>query len=117
MKKILFLMLAVCGLLLFAGCSDSPKDVAKKYAIALADGDLAKANEYSTERTHKLNALIISMMSDSENKEKVKKDLDKIDDCREEIDGDTAKLYADESDEDPIILKKVDGDWKVDATK
>jgi len=121
MKKILSLMLAVCGLLLFAGCSDSPKDVAKKYTVALVDGDLEKANEYSTERTHKLNAWIIGMMSDSESKEKVKKDLDesldKIDDCREEIDGDTAKLYEDENDKTPMILKKVDGDWKVDATK
>ena len=119
MKKILSLMLAVCGLLLFAGCSDSPKDVAKKYTVALVDGDIEKANEYSTERTHQLNALIIGMMS--KNKEDVKKDLDesldKIDNCREEIDGDTAKLYGDENDKNPMILKKVDGDWKVDATK
>lgn len=125
MKKIIscMFMFVVFGLLL-AGCGDSPKDVAKKYMQALEKGDVTEANKYSTERTQALNGLIVPMLNqakkeagDKDTKNEFKESLEKIDDARTEIDGDNAKLYLSDDDKEPITLKKVDGDWKVDVEK
>ena len=110
MKKFFSLMFAVCGLMLLVGCSDSPKDVAIKWAEAINDGDVEEANEYSTERTHKINALLIGRVK--EGKEVF--DIDKLEDGKEKIDEDGAELDAGTT---VIPLKKVDGDWKVDVQK
>lgn len=112
-------MLAACGLLLLAGCADSPKDVTKKYYQALAEGDLEAANSYSTSKTHAVNALFVGLSGDKkdEMKKQMEEGLSKLDNCREEINGDTAKIYMGDDEEASIILQKVDGDWKVDAQK
>ena len=124
MKKIFscIFMFVVFGLL-FVGCADSPKDVTKKYMQALEKGDVTEANKYSTERTQALNGLVVSMMNqankeaDKDSKSEFKENLKKIDNARTEIDGDNAKVYFSDDDKDPITLKKVDGDWKVDVEK
>lgn len=124
MKKIFscIFMFVVFGLL-FVGCADSPKDVTKKYMQALEKGDVTEANKYSTERTQALNGLVVSMMNqankeaDKDSKSEFKENLKKLDSARTEIDGDNAKVYFSDDDKDPITLKKVDGDWKVDVEK
>ena len=124
MKKIFscIFMFVVFGLL-FVGCADSPKDVTKKYMQALEKGDVTEANKYSTERTQALNGLVVSMMNqankeaDKDSKSEFKENLKKLDNARTEIDGDNAKVYFSDDDKDPITLKKVDGDWKVDVEK
>ena len=114
-------MFVVFGLLL-VGWGKSPKDAAKKWMQAIEKGDLTEANKYSTEKTHLLNGMIVSMM-DKAGKEGKKSDKDfkeglkKIDEARVEIDGDVAKIYSSDDDSNPMILKKVDGDWKVDVQK
>ena len=117
MKKFLVMLLAVVGVFVFTGCEDSPQDVVEIWATAIVDGDLKTANEYSTERTHVLNALMVGMMSEEENSgaEKFKANVDKIADAKVEIEDDVAKVYVEK--DDPITLKKVDGEWKVDAQK
>ena len=117
----LVFMFVVFGLLL-VGCGNSTKDAAKKWMQAIEKGDLTEANKYSTEKTHLLNGMIVSMM-DKAGKEGKKSDKDfkeglkKIDEARVEIDGDVAKIYSSDDDSNPMILKKVDGDWKVDVQK
>ena len=117
----LVFMFVVFGLLL-VGCGNSPKDAAKKWMQASEKGDLTEANKYSTEKTHLLNGMIVSMM-DKAGKEGKKSDKDfkeglkKIDEARVEIDGDVAKIYSSDDDSNPMTLKKVDGDWKVDVQK
>jgi len=126
MKKLfsLMFMFVAFGLLLM-GCSDSPQKVAKNWLQAIANGDVSEANKYSTENTHALNSLFVTMLKKAEDNdkdqfkdkdEKIKEGLKKFDDARVEIDGDTARIYNDDEDK-PMILKKVDGDWKVDVQK
>ena len=118
MRKFLTIMLAAFGLLLLAGCSDSPKDVAKNWMQAIVDGDVEKANEYSTSKVHVLNALAVEgCKNDANAKKEIQDSIAKIDNAREEINGDTAKLYDGSDDDDPLTLKKVDGEWKVDVEK
>ena len=120
MKKafsLVFMFLAFA--LLMVGCSDSPKTVAKKYVQALSNGDVEEANKYSTSRTHVLNGFAASMINLGEDTSKssdLKEGLEEIENARVEIDGDVAKIYSKEG-KDPMILKKVNGDWKVDIEK
>lgn len=125
MKKafsLMFMFLAFA--LLMVGCSDSPKTVAKKYVQALSNGDVEEANKYSTSRTHVLNGFAASMINlgdnlgeDASKSSDLKEGLEKFENARVEIDGDVAKIYSKEDKEDPMILKKVNGDWKVDIEK
>lgn len=120
MKKFLVMLLALAGVFVFTGCDDSPQDVVAIWATAIVDGDLDTANEYSTERTHVLNALMVGMMSGKEESDEVKnfkENVEKIADAKVEINGDVAKVYINEDDDNPVVLKKVDGEWKVDVQK
>ena len=118
MRKFLTIMLAAFGLLLLAGCKDSPKQVAKNWMQAIADGDVETANKYSTSKVHVINALAVAGVKEDPNaKKEITDSIAKIDNAREEINGDTAKLYENSSDTDPLTLKKVDGEWKVDMEK
>ena len=134
MKKafsLVFMFLAFA--LLMVGCSDSPKTVAKKYVQALSNGDVEEANKYSTSRTHVLNGFAASMINLGDN---LGEDTSKSSDLKEGLEsntgsfnmtcrqpnrlhsnkGDVAKIYSKEG-KDPMILKKVNGDWKVDIEK
>lgn len=120
--SLVFMFLAFA--LLMVGCSDSPKTVAKKYVQALSNGDVEEANKYSTSRTHVLNGFAASMINlgdnlgeDASKSSDLKEGLEKFENARVEIDGDVAKIYSKEDKEDPMILKKVNGDWKVDIEK
>lgn len=118
MKKFLMMLAACAGLFVVAGCSDSPKEVTEKWLSALAEGDLETANKYSTGKVAILNAMIVEGIKEGDsNKEQIEKSLDAVRNAKEEIDGDTAKVYVDEDKDSPVTLVKVDGDWKVDAQK
>lgn len=120
MKKILVMCAALTGMLVFTGCSDSPRDVAVKWGNAVLEGDLKKANEYSTKESEPLNALIIGMCSQEKKngKSEISDTIRKWETGKEEINGDTARVYGDKGpDKESINLKKVDGKWKVSAKK
>lgn len=125
--KIFTLTIAAAFAVFFStACNDSPGDVVCKWSSAIADGDLEAANECSTASTQTLNSFMIAMFQEAkkENKEDFEKKMDSmknIEIIREEIDGDTAKVWTKdpegkESDK-PITLVKVDGNWKVDVKK
>ena len=119
MKKLSLLLMSLIAMVIFAGCGDSPKDVAIKWGNAIADGDVKTANKYSTEQTQSLNVLIAAGLSadkDSKDVQEFKDNIKKLKSAKEEINGDTAKVIV-EGDSDGIPLKKVDGQWKVDVQK
>ena len=118
--KTLILAIAAAFCTLFvAGCSDSPTEVTEKWHKALLDGDVNKANEYSTSNVHFLNAMIVGMLKENEDKEKaeeMRRNMENTKFIKEEIDGDNAKVWQ-EGEKSPVTLKKIDGDWKVDVKK
>ncbi len=106
MKKFLILLVAFAGLFILSGCKDSPKEVAQKWSQAIIDRNIEDANKYSTAASGGLNALAVAFG-------KPKDDIHKyIDSAVEVINGDTAELKN--KDELLMMLKKVDGEWKVD---
>lgn len=120
MKKIMVMCAALMGMLVFTGCSESPRDVAVKWGKAVLEGDLKKANEYSTDDSAALNGLIIGMCSQEKKngKSEISDTIKKWETGNEEINGDTARVYGDQGpDKGSITLKKVDGKWKVNAKK
>ncbi|MBR4885437.1 MAG: DUF4878 domain-containing protein [Lentisphaeria bacterium] len=119
LKKLILAIAAVFCTVFVAGCSDSPTEVTEKWHKALLDGDVNKANEYSTSNVHFLNAMIVGMLKENEDKEKAKemrRNMENTKFIKEEIDGDNAKVWQ-EGQKEPVTLKKVDGDWKVDVKK
>ena len=114
MKKISVLFVSLAALFIFAGCSDSPKDVAVKWCGAMADGNLEKANEYSTAGMYESNRVMVEYAK--KNPEQLKSKLAELKKAEEQIDGDSAKLLIDGSVITPA-LTKVDGKWKVDVTE
>jgi putative sterol carrier protein len=118
MKKFLMLLVAVAGLFILAGCTESPKDVATEWAAAIAIGDVETANEYSTENTHVLNALVIASLEDDiEKQAEFLEGAAELEDGEVKIsdDGNTAVIYVD--GKPAVNLTKVDGEWKVDVKK
>jgi hypothetical protein len=105
-------------LLLFAGCkSNSPKGVAESYLKAFHNQDYEKAKEYATDDTRKLLDMFISLaaLTPDSMKHKMKFEV-----TGEKVTGDSAYVtYRTEGStkEQSLTLKKIDGDWKVAATK
>lgn len=119
LRTLILAIAAVFCTIFVAGCSDSPTEVTEKWHKALLDGDVNKANEYSTSNVHFLNAMIVGMLKENEDKEKaeeMRRNMEKTKFVKEEIDGDNAKVWQ-EGENSPVTLKKVDGDWKVDVKK
>ena len=118
MKKLMLMLVSLSAVFIFAGCSDSPRDVAVNWYGAILDGDAKKANEYSTENTQAANAFLAGAMAAQKNKEQIEEAKSKIKELKkaeEKINGDTAELIVD--GEKVMDLKKVDGEWKVDVQK
>lgn len=113
MKKQMFLLMAVLSMFLFTACSPSPTSVAKDFSEAIAKGKYDDAKKYCTEPTGKL----LDMASAFGGGTEVKPDF-KFESIREEIDGETAKVFVKkgEDGEEAIDLVKVDGDWKVNMS-
>ena len=113
MKKLLFACMVMASVFVLAGCSDSPRDVAVKWANAIADGDGKKAAEYSTETTLLTNVVLLAEVHSGERELKRFKDFIKDDLKRAEvkIDGDFA--IVDTERKPDVKLKKINGKWKV----
>ena len=115
MKRFIIIILAFSCMMIFNGCSEkTPKETVINWATAVAEGNLDTADKLSTSNVHLYNKLLIAGIKDKsyDTPDKMGEILEKIEPAREEINGDTAKVYIDEKN--PIQLKKVDGKWKVD---
>ena len=115
--------IALLSTLVLASCGgNTPEDAAKGFMTALIKGDVDKAKELSTEKSHKIVGLIAAMtasQADSqseEQKKKMEETLAALDKIKCEVDGDTAKC-APEGENKKIDLVKEDGKWKVDFKK
>ena len=56
------------------------------------------------------------LKEDDEKAKEMRRNMEKTKFVQEEIDGDNAKVWQ-EGQKEPVTLKKVDGDWKVDVKK
>ena len=114
MKKLTLILMTLAAIFIFAGCGNSPKSVALKWGKAIAAGDLEKANKYSTPDSKANNEYMIEQVK------KGRADFDKfasnLKKTKAVIDGDTAKLVIGD-DKDGMPMKKIDGKWKVDASR
>jgi len=128
----------VLGVMVLTGCGkgdfSTPKGAARAFATALENGDAETAKKACTGGDPKV---IESLANGIGNLKKMRDagiskfgdegktifsgsgdDFDmtkKLDDAVEKIDGDKATITA--KDGKPMNLKKVDGDWKVDASE
>ena len=118
MKKFFSIMLAVLSLAILAGCGNSPKDVAEKWHKALVDGDVNKANEYSTPTTQAINGFVAAAMKENKDDKKLK-EFSEVKFEEGKIDGDNATVYAVDSKgkKEEIKLVKKDEKWLIDAKK
>ena len=118
MKKFFVALFAFAAMFVFVGCSDSPKDVVKKWTDALREGDLKKANAYTEEKAYPVNENMIKTLS-SDNviskkmKEEFEADVKNLKNAKEEIKGDEAKVFISGEKKPPLTLKKIDGKWKI----
>ncbi|MFK8274768.1 lumazine-binding protein [Capnocytophaga cynodegmi] len=121
MRK-LFLNLVMFSMFLFVSCSgDSPRKVAEKFLEAMENQNFEEAKKYSDDSMKQLLNMLDSMPKDNNKKaENAKVKVTKI-----EENGDKAKVFyivesseiQEESKEQSIDLKKVDGNWKVSFNK
>jgi len=116
MKKVLFYNLLLLSFL--SACTGgSPKGVAENYLKAFNKQDYEKAKEYATEDTKKLLDMFASLATLTP--DSLKRDLD-FTVLNEHIQGDTATVdYKLEGSTkvQSLALRKVDGKWKVAASK
>lgn len=116
----MMLAAACMGILFLAGCSDTPQDVAKKWAQALENQDVEKANKYSTENTKFFNAMIVDAVKKDQGKvrKNLKEMINNVSGSEVKIDGDNAVVAVETDGKTANYkMKKVDGQWKVDVSK
>lgn len=132
MFKLCSIMILAMTSLYFVGCADSskndspkndsPNDVVVKWLDAIAEGDFDEANEYMTDRGS-MDILTSVEEKYNEDPKQIKviaeqnKELMRLYASPAEINGDEAIIrgfddtYADED----IVLKRVNGKWKIDC--
>ena len=124
MKKLITLFACACAMFI-AGCSKGPDAVALDFMKTMQAGkaDEAYLKKACTEETAKLFGAVMALGKD-EMQEKLKGATFTATDTK--IDGDTATVTIkttvtkdgkEESEEEKIDLKKVDGNWKVNQSK
>lgn len=117
MRKNVLFIFVITLLCAFSGCSkveDSPQKAAKLWMQALVDGDHAAANEYSTTEVHFINAKALENFRENpQSKTKLQQEINQIDSYKVVINGDTAQLFAPGEKNNPLLLKKVNGKWRV----
>jgi len=124
MKK---LILPFFLLFFMTACSsNSPEQTAEKFLNHLANGEIDAAKEYGTSSTRSLLDLMNTFGGESAMREAIQKKkadgetVPKIDvyDCV--IEGDKATCQTKDEEgggNTPIMLKKIEGEWKVDISK
>ncbi|MEQ8351017.1 MAG: hypothetical protein RH862_06005 [Leptospiraceae bacterium] len=99
-----------------------PEYVTQQFTIALLEGNLEQAREYSTSRTHMLLPLIVGMMSAAQQdqtedqKLKIEEAKQQLESMTCEVDGDKAQC-APEGKDKSMNLVRENGVWKVDFRK
>lgn len=114
----MMMLMAAASVFVMTGCSDSPDEVVKNWGTAIIEGDKAAAgevvanNEVSKEISQ--NFFDAYQKGNEETKGKFAAAVENIGEAK--IDGDTAKVEMsfDKKDKVVLVLKKVDGDWKID---
>ncbi len=99
-----------------------PEYVTIQFTLALLEGNLEQAKEYSTDRTHLMLPLIVGMMSAAQ-QDQSEEQKTKMDEARKElssmaceVSGDRAEC-APEGKEKSMSLVRDNGVWKVDFRK
>ena len=120
MKRLSVVLAALGALLVCAGCSDTPRNVAVKWAQAVSAGDVKIANEYSTGKTYPVNAVLCALMRSRQPEavalaDKFRAGIAGFAAAAETIDGDVATLVMADGGE-KLTLRRVDGAWKVDRS-
>ncbi len=112
MKKFLMTVMAVLSVLIFAGCADTPQEVAYKWGEAILAGDPENANKYSSPETHPINeAIIRDFAENAGHKSRFESNWQKLSAAEAAIDGDMAFIIIDGKAE--LALIRIDGKWKV----
>lgn len=126
MKIRLSLMSAAAGLVvLTSGCEENPADAAKNWHSAIMSGDLEKANScvVATKEAKAgnemwleiINALRKRSAADPEAKKALKK-AEKANFSQPAVEGDSATVVISVEGEEAtarILLRKIDGAWKI----
>ena len=117
MFKLCSIMILAMTSLYFVGCADSPNDVVVKYFEAAADGDFDEASEYIT-GPYSEDVVSYLKKQYNEDPKQIKEYAELIKTAMEsssnnaEINGDKAIIKPFDNDP-PLILKKIDGKWKI----
>jgi hypothetical protein len=122
MKKIIQLAVVMLSTTLFlTSCKNAsdPESIAKEYVKALNNNDFKKAAEFCDENTAKLMTSLeqLSKLAGSDAKSKDKSSYEFV---KSDIKSDIATIFFKDSKtsaEMPVIVKKVDGKWKVSMNK
>jgi len=120
MKRLSVVLAALSVLFVCAGCSETPREVAVKWAQAIAAGDVKSADEYSTGKTYPVNAVLCALMSSKQPEavalaEQFRAGIANYASAEVAIDGDVATLTV-AGEKTRLILRRVDGAWKVDRS-
>ena len=120
MKHLSVVLAALSVLFVCAGCSETPQEVAVKWAQAIAAGDVKSADEYSTGKTYPVNAVLCALMSSKQPEavalaEQFRAGIANYASAEVAIDGDVAMLTV-AGEKKKLVLRKVDGVWKVDRS-
>lgn len=112
-------MLAALSIFTLSSCSShTPEAVATNFLEAIYEQDLDTAKDLSTERTHRVLPLVMSMIPAMMERQGIKKDnlSDELSsmECTEKEDRATC-TYGKKGG--TVALQKVDGNWKVDMKK
>lgn len=114
--KYLSLIALTVTTIFLTGCSDSPNAVAEKWANAIVDGDVSRANKYSVSNSAEANGILILMFQGMDSNEKAEqiKQMKTALKKTAEIDGNDAIISNGDFE---FKLRKVDGNWKVVVDK
>ncbi len=117
MKKISHVLSIAFLTLVLASCSsgDSPKIVTEKFLNAIADKKFDEAKKLATPESAQMMDMIAGIASMEQDQAKVSFEV-----LSEQIEGDKATVLfksTEKDEEQSMILRKVDGQWKVSMSK
>lgn len=113
MKKFLMMLMAVASVFVMTGCADSPDEVVTKWGAAIIANDKVTSEECVTSGSKEINEFFLEGYKNGNEEYKAKFATDIAQVGEPEIDGDTAKVVIGDN-KITFILKKVDGEWKID---
>ncbi len=110
------MLLFTISLAFLTGCgNDSPELTAQKWQKAIVSGDLKGANEISTEKTHELNDIYITKMSDK--KDEITKAFAEAKFDIVKYESNFAVVSSSNVEGEEIELVKLNGKWLVSLSE